>query len=45
VHLLGQVNYGQVTLKRGMTASFDLWKWFARVISPGCRGYVEAQRS
>jgi phage tail-like protein len=28
IRLVGAVNYGQVTLKRGMTASFDLWDWF-----------------
>ncbi len=29
IRLLGGVNYGQVTLKRGMTAnSVDLWDWF-----------------
>ncbi|MEO8380047.1 MAG: phage tail protein [Acidobacteriota bacterium] len=29
IRLLGGVNYGQVTLKRGMTAnSLDLWDWF-----------------
>jgi phage tail-like protein len=29
IRLLGPVNYGQVTLKRGMTAdSLDLWDWF-----------------
>ncbi len=28
IRLAGAVNYGQVTLKRGMTASFDLWDWF-----------------
>ena len=29
IRLLGAVNYGTVTLKRGMTAnSFDLWDWF-----------------
>jgi len=29
VRLIGPVNYGTVTLKRGMTAdSFDLWDWF-----------------
>jgi len=27
IHLLGTRSYGQVTLKRGMTASFDLWDW------------------
>ena len=29
IRMLGPANYGQVTLKRGMTfASFDLWDWF-----------------
>lgn len=29
IRLIGPVNYGQVTLKRGMTAhSLDLWDWF-----------------
>ena len=29
IRLIGGVNYGQVTLKRGMTAnSVDLWDWF-----------------
>ena len=28
IRLVGAVNYGQVTLKRGMTSSFDLWDWF-----------------
>jgi phage tail-like protein len=28
IRMVGAVNYGQVTLKRGMTASFDLWDWF-----------------
>ena len=28
IRLNGMVAYGQLTLKRGMTASFDLWKWF-----------------
>jgi len=27
IQLLGSRSYGQVTLKRGMTASFDLWDW------------------
>jgi phage tail-like protein len=38
VHLLGPVAYGQLTLKRGMTANTDLWKWFSTVTSPGHRG-------
>ena len=28
IHLPGPVSYGQLTLKRGMTANIDLWKWF-----------------
>lgn len=28
IRLVGAVNYGQVTLKRGMTSNFDLWDWF-----------------
>ncbi len=28
IRMLGAVNYGQLTLKRGMTSSFDLWDWF-----------------
>src|SRR2546428_8510925 len=29
IRMVGAANYGQVTLKRGMTtASFDLWEWF-----------------
>ena len=32
IHLLGPVSYGQVTLKRGMTETFDLWHWFESVL-------------
>lgn len=28
IRLNGPVAYGQLTLKRGMTADFDLWTWF-----------------
>jgi phage tail-like protein len=28
IRVNGPVNYSPVTLKRGMTANFDLWKWF-----------------
>lgn len=28
IRLNGTVSYGQLTLKRGMTENFDLWKWF-----------------
>jgi phage tail-like protein len=29
--LVGPMTYGQLTLKRGMTETFDLWDWFNRV--------------
>ncbi len=29
IHLMGPISYGQLTLKRGMTDTLDLWKWFA----------------
>ena len=28
IRLSGPMSYGQITLKRGMTANFDLWEWF-----------------
>ena len=28
----GQLGYGTLTLKRGMSATFDLWDWFAKVV-------------
>jgi phage tail-like protein len=30
--LTGPVAFGQLTLKRGMTATFDLWDWFDAVL-------------
>lgn len=27
IRLTGAMNYGTLTLKRGMTETFDLWKW------------------
>jgi phage tail-like protein len=38
VHMAGQVAYGQLTLKRGMTSTFDLWKWFEATVAPGKAG-------
>src|SRR5256885_8151659 len=32
IRLSGPASYGQLTLKRGMTASFDLWNWFSQVL-------------
>lgn len=33
LRLAGPLAYGTLTLKRGMTASFDLWDWFAAVLA------------
>src|ERR1700694_1835999 len=38
VHMAGVFGYGQLALKRGMTANFDLWTWFETVASPGHGG-------
>src|SRR6266487_5182314 len=35
IRLTGPLSYGQLTLKRGMTANFDLWDWFNRMLQPG----------
>lgn len=32
IHLVGPVTYGQLSLKRGMTSSFDLWTWYDDVL-------------
>lgn len=33
IRLVGPLAFGQLTLKRGMTDSFDLWDWFTAVMS------------
>lgn len=33
VRLAGPTTYGTLTLKRGMTTSFDLWTWFEQAIA------------
>ena len=33
IRLTGPISYGQLTLKRGMTSTFDLWTWFAQVLA------------
>lgn len=38
IHLNGPVSYGQLSLKRGMTSTLDLWDWFDKVNSSGSRG-------
>lgn len=35
IHLLGNVSYGQLSLKRGMTKTHDLWNWFNDVLRDG----------
>ncbi|VVB89324.1 T4-like virus tail tube protein gp19 [uncultured archaeon] len=39
IHMIGPVSYGQLTLKRGMTDSFDLWDWFDKVRQRDKSGY------
>lgn len=34
IRLTGPLSYGQLTLKRGMTDSFDLWSWFSAMLQP-----------
>jgi phage tail-like protein len=42
VRLTGPVTYGQLVLKRGMTASFDLWDWFSATLAePSLRASAE----
>jgi phage tail-like protein len=39
IRLAGPRSYGQITLKRGMTASFDLWNWMSATLAkPALRG-------
>lgn len=38
VHLAGPISYGQLTLKRGMSKDFGLWRWFTEVIKTDRRG-------
>jgi phage tail-like protein len=42
IRLTGPLNYGMLTLKRGMTKSFDLWDWISRMSTePGLRADAE----
>ncbi len=38
VHLAGPVSYAQLTLKRGMSKDFGLWRWFTEVMKTERRG-------
>ena len=35
IRLTGPLAFGLLTLKRGMTATFDLWDWFTAIQEPG----------
>jgi phage tail-like protein len=38
IRLTGALNFGMLTLKRGMTDNFDLWDWMSRMqLEPGLR--------
>lgn len=41
--MVGAVSYGQVTLRRGMTETYDLWGWFDQVNQP--QGYRTRART
>lgn len=42
IRLNGGVTFGQLTLKRGMTEGFDLWRWFRdSVADPSLRASAE----
>jgi phage tail-like protein len=42
IRLTGPTNVGVLTLKRGMTSSFDLWDWMARMqTQPALRADAE----
>jgi phage tail-like protein len=42
IRLTGPIKFGQLTLKRGMTANFDLWDWFNAVaLDPSLRASAE----
>ncbi len=38
IHLAGPISYGQLTLKRGMSKDFGLWRWFTEVMKTDQRG-------
>lgn len=42
IRLTGPLNFGTLTLKRGMTANFDLWNWFTQMLQyPMLRANVD----
>lgn len=45
IRLVGAMSFGQVTLKRGMTASFDLWDWFDAILQANAQSLRNDMRS
>ncbi len=42
IRLTGPISFGQLTLKRGLTANFDLWTWVETVmVNPALRADAE----
>jgi phage tail-like protein len=42
IRLTGALNFGTLTLKRGMTSTFDLWQWFNLMLTkPDTRADAE----
>src|SRR5215467_11027789 len=42
IRLTGPFNFGQLTLKRGMTNNFDLWQWVSQtLVDPSLRANAE----
>jgi phage tail-like protein len=42
IRLTGPINYGAVTMKRGLTENFDLWYWFDQMLTdPSLRADAE----
>lgn len=43
IHLVGKVSYGQLTLKRGMTANLQLWTWMSAAAQPGRKSTADGR--
>lgn len=43
IHLMGPVSYGQLTLRRGITANVQLWAWFAAANQTGRAATAQGQ--
>lgn len=38
IHLAGPISYAELTLKRGMSQDFGLWRWFTELMKTDRRG-------